>query len=136
MRVITFGTFDMFHYGHLKMLQRCKSYKGCDNILIVGVSSDKLNYSKKQRKPIINLFERREIVKNIKCVDDVFTEHSLEDKLKYCQFYNADVMIIGDDHKGRFDFLREYGIEVEYLSRTDSISTTALIEKIQIGGSS
>lgn len=135
MRVITFGTFDMFHYGHLRMLQRCKTYKNEDNILIVGVSSDELNYSKKQRKPIISLFERKEIVKNIKCVDDVFTEHSLEDKLKYCQVYNADVMIIGDDHIGRFDFLKEHGIDVVYLSRTESISTTALIEKIQLGAS-
>jgi len=131
MRIITFGTFDLFHLGHLNIIKRCKYYNNDDdNYLIVGVSSDKLNYDKKQRYPIISEDQRLEIVKNLKRVDEVFIEESLEQKLEYCLKYKADLLIMGDDHLGRFDFLKDSNIDVVYLPRTNDISTTDIINKI------
>ena len=128
MRIITFGTYDLFHIGHLNILNRCKKYNNEENILIVGVSSDNLNFLKKNRYPIINEIDRIEIISNIKCVDIVFKEESLESKREYCINYNADILIMGDDHKGKFDYLKD-SIEVVYLKRTPDISTTLIIEK-------
>lgn len=133
--IITFGTFDLFHVGHLNILERARKYG--DN-LIVGISSDELNISKKNRKPIYTYDERKRIVESLKCVDKVFCEISLEDKVKYCKEYKADVLIMGDDWKGKrsgkdnktFDELLKGVCEVIYLERTPSISTTELIEKI------
>jgi len=130
MIVITFGTYDLFHIGHLNILKRCKNYGDNDNKLIVGISSDTLNFNKKGRYPIINIDERTEIIKNLKCIDETFIEHSLEEKLEYCLKYKADILIMGDDHVGRFDFLEKHGIKVEYLPRTTDISTTEIIDKI------
>jgi glycerol-3-phosphate cytidylyltransferase len=134
--VITFGTFDLFHIGHLNILNRCKKY---GNKLIVGISSDNLNYVKKGRKPIYNENDRMNIIKNIKCVDDVFIEDKLEDKIKYCKKYNANVFIIGDDWKDKiipglnitFDEQLKDVCEVIYLKRTDNISTTDTIINIK-----
>lgn len=124
--VLTFGTFDVFHVGHLSILNRAKSF---GDTLIVGVSSDKLNYSKKNRYPVFNQQERIEIVSNIRCVDSVFLEESLALKAEYIQQYSASILIMGDDWKGKFDEHSNL-CEVLYLSRTPSISTTAVIEKI------
>lgn len=126
MIIITFGTFDLFHIGHLKILNKCKEY---GDKLIVGISSDKLNFKKKSRYPIISENNRIEIIKNIKCVDDVFLEESLELKRHYIQKYNADIFIIGDDWKGKFDDLNDI-CKVIYLPRTLNISTTRLKKKI------
>lgn len=126
MIVITFGTFDLFHIGHLKMLNRCKEY---GDKLIVGISTDKLNYNKKSRYPIINQHQRKEIVQNIKCVDDTFFEESLELKREYINKYKADIFVIGDDWKGKFDDLNDI-CKVIYLERTKNISTTKLIDDI------
>ena len=131
MRIITFGTFDLFHLGHLNIIKRCKSYNDDDNYLIVGVSSDKLNYNKKQRYPIISEDQRLEIVKNLKQVDEVFIEESLEQKLEYCLKYKADLLIMGDDHLNKFDLLKENNIDVVYLTRTDNISTTDILNEIK-----
>ena len=135
MRIITFGTYDLFHIGHLNIIKRAKKYNinetNKENILFVGVSTDKLNYKKKQKKCIINEKDRMEILNNIKGVDIVFKEESLEQKLEYCLKYKADVLIMGDDHKGRFDYLKNNNIDVVYLSRTPDISTTELLTKIQ-----
>ena len=128
-RVITFGTYDLFHNGHINILKRAKNYyKNAD--LIVGVSTDKLNYGKKNRKPVINETHRLNIIRDIKWVNEYFFEESLEDKLKYCLDYNIDTLIMGDDHKKRFDFLKEYGINVVYLPRTKSVSTTNILKRI------
>ena len=122
---ITFGTFDLFHYGHLRILQRAKEL--C-KILVVGVSSDELNLQK-GKQAIIPYNERVEIVKNIKGVDIVFIEDSLELKNEYIKKYNADVLIMGDDWIDKFNFVDCDNI---YLTRTPDISTTALKEKITI----
>jgi glycerol-3-phosphate cytidylyltransferase len=133
--IITFGTFDLFHVGHLHILERARKHG--DN-LIVGISSDELNISKKNRKPIYTYNERKRIIESLKCVDKVFCEISLEDKVKYCKEHKADILIMGDDWKGKrsgkdnktFDELLKGVCEVIYLERTPSISTTELIEKI------
>ena len=127
MIVITFGTFDLFHIGHLNMLNRCKQY---GDKLIVGVSTDKLNYSKKNRYPIISQNNRIEIIKNIKVVDEVFFEESLELKEDYIKQYKADIFIIGDDWKSKFDNLNKF-CKVIYLPRTKEVSTTDILKDIK-----
>ena len=129
MRIITFGTFDLFHIGHLNIFKNCKNFLNQDNYVIVGISSDELNLKKKSKTPIININDRVEIIKSIKYVDEVFIEESLEKKLEYCLKYNADILIMGNDNIGSFNYLENNNIKVIYLDRTNNISTT-LIENI------
>jgi len=119
--IITYGTFDMFHIGHLKLLQRLKSL---GDELIVAVSSDEFNRGK-GKKVMIPYAQRAEIVENIKCVDKVIPEHNWEQKVTDIQTYNVDIFVMGDDWEGKFDFLKEH-CEVIYLERTKDISTTKL----------
>lgn len=128
--VITFGTFDVFHVGHLRVIERAAAL---GDRLVVGVSADALNIRKKGRAPVFSEAERMEIVKALKPVDKVFREDSLEQKRDYIIEHGADVLVMGDDWEGRFDEFRDV-CEVVYLPRTPAISTTALIEKIS-GGS-
>jgi glycerol-3-phosphate cytidylyltransferase len=127
LRIITFGTFDVFHIGHLRILERAKQF---GNYLVVGVSSDKMNYDKKQRLPVYSQEERLEIIRSLRCVDEVFMEESLDLKRIYLQQFCADILVMGDDWAGKFDEFRDI-CKVEYLPRTPSISTTAVIEKIK-----
>ena len=124
-KVITFGTFDLLHVGHVRMLRRCAEL---GTTLTVGVSSDELNYKKKGRAPIYPLNERLEIIQSLDCVDNVFVEKSLEAKPEYCKGH--DVFVIGDDWKGKFDDLKSKELQVVYLERTKNISTTETIDKI------
>lgn len=125
--IITFGTFDIFHVGHLAILQRAKAL---GDRLVVGVSSDRLNLQKKLRNPIYSESERIAILRNIKDVDDVFLEESLEEKAEYIQNYRADILAMGDDWEGHFDHFRDI-CEVVYFPRTPSISTTEIIEIVR-----
>jgi glycerol-3-phosphate cytidylyltransferase len=125
--VITFGTFDVFHVGHLRILQRAKDY---GERLIVGVSTDALNYRKKGKYPVYTQDERTEIIRAINGVNEVFLEESLEKKRDYVQRFKADILIMGEDWKGKFDELMDI-CNVVYLTRTPSVSTTAVIEKIR-----
>jgi glycerol-3-phosphate cytidylyltransferase len=127
--VITFGTFDVFHVGHLRIIERAASY---GDRLVVGVSADALNRKKKNREPVFTEAERLAIVGALKAVDEVFIEESLELKRHYIEKYSADVLVMGDDWAGRFDELSDI-CEIVYLPRTPAISTTALIEKISNG---
>lgn len=126
MRVITFGTFDVFHVGHLRVLQRAAAL---GDQLIVGVSSDALNLSKKGREPVFSQAERMEIVAGLAVVDEVFVEESLDLKRDYIVQHRADILVMGDDWRGKFDDLADV-CKVTYLARTPAISTTAVIEKI------
>lgn len=126
--VITFGTFDVFHVGHLRIFERALSL---GDRLVVGVSTDALSISKKGRPPVYSQEERSAIVAALRCVDEVFWEESLEEKAQYIRRYNADVLVMGDDWAGKFDWLSDL-CKVEYLPRTPAISTTELIEKIQV----
>ncbi len=124
--VITFGTFDVFHVGHLRVIQRAAAF---GDRLVVGVSADELNLRKKGREPVFSQAERLAIVGALKPVDEVFVEESLELKRDYILKYDAQVLVMGDDWAGKFDEFRDI-CRVEYLPRTPAISTTALIEKI------
>lgn len=127
MRVITFGTFDILHYGHIRILERSREM---GDTLIVGVSSDNLNLSKKGRKPVYSEFERKSMLKALRCVDDVFLEESLELKRQYIIEHKADVLVMGDDWAGKFDEFKDI-CDVLYLPRTPSISTTSIIEVVK-----
>ncbi|HFP4815667.1 TPA: pantoate--beta-alanine ligase [Escherichia coli] len=126
-RIITFGTFDVFHVGHINIIERAKKL---GDYLIVGVSSDELNFSKKKRYPIYNQTDRLKIISSMKCVDEVFIEESLELKLEYIKKYKADILVMGDDWTGRFDWVKT-DCEVIYLPRTPSVSTTEIIEIVK-----
>ena len=126
-KVITFGTFDLFHVGHLRILERARAL---GDSLCVGISSDELNMSKKGKLPVCRLEDRLAIVRALRCVDEVFVEHDLALKGQYIQEQAADIMVMGEDWKGRFDDMNEY-CKVVYLERTPSISTTALLEVIR-----
>ena len=120
-RIITYGTFDMFHIGHLKLLRRLSNL---GDELIVAVSTDEFN-EQKGKKTLIPYEQRAEIVANIKCVDMVIPEHSWEQKVEDIKKHNIDIFAIGDDWQGKFDYLKDY-CEVIYLPRTKDISTTQL----------
>ncbi|CAD7930855.1 unnamed protein product [Amoebophrya sp. A25] len=119
--VITFGTFDLFHLGHLLILDRAAAF---GNRLVVGVSSDALTLRKKGKKPIFDEAARVQLVKSLKCVDEVFIEHSLEEKRQYCIEHEASIFIMGDDHLGRFDTMLKGVCECHYLPRTKGVSST------------
>jgi glycerol-3-phosphate cytidylyltransferase len=123
--IITFGTYDLLHVGHVRLLSRAKEL---GDRLVVVVSSDNLNFSKKNKYPEFSQQERMEIISMIKGVDQVFLEESLELKASYLKEYEADVLVMGDDWSGKFDHLNTI-CKVAYLPRTPSISTTAIIEK-------
>ena len=125
-RVMTYGTFDLLHYGHINIFKRAKSL---GYYLIVGLSSDEFN-ELKGKKSVMSYEERKEILESIRYVDKVIKESSWEQKVDDIIKYNIDVFVIGDDWEGKFDFLKEY-CEVVYLPRTKSISTTLLKEIIE-----
>ena len=123
--VLTYGTFDMFHIGHLNLLNRLKSL---GDKLIVAVSTDEFN-SIKGKKTLIPFEQRALIVQNIKCVDMVISEENWEQKIDDIKKYNVDIFAMGDDWKGKFDFLKDY-CKVVYLPRTQNISTTELKKEL------
>ena len=123
--VLTYGTFDMFHIGHLNLLNRLKSL---GDKLIVAVSTDEFN-SIKGKKTLIPFEQRALIVQNIKCVDMVISEKNWEQKIDDIKKYNVDIFAIGDDWQGKFDFLKNH-CEVIYLPRTQNISTTELKKEL------
>ncbi|WML90405.1 adenylyltransferase/cytidyltransferase family protein [Thiothrix lacustris] len=125
--VITYGTFDMFHIGHLRLLQRLKDY---GEKIIVGVSTDEFN-EKKGKKCIIPYKDRAEIIENIIGVDMVIPEKEWSQKVIDIKNYNVDCFIMGDDWSGKFDELKSY-CEVIYLPRTTGISTTSLKSSLSI----
>jgi len=119
--VITYGTFDMFHIGHLRILQRLSEMA---ERVIVAVSTDEFN-ALKGKKCLIPYEHRAEIIRNLKMVDRVIPETHWEQKVEDVQKYNVDIFAIGDDWEGKFDFLKEY-CEVKYMERTKDVSTTQL----------
>jgi glycerol-3-phosphate cytidylyltransferase len=119
--VLTYGTFDLFHVGHLRLLERLKLLGG---VLIVGVSTDEFN-AKKGKKSVINFTDRAEIVNSIKYVDKVIPEHNWDQKPGDIKRYKVDTFAMGDDWEGKFDDLSSL-CDVLYLPRTIGISSTLI----------
>ena len=124
-KVITYGTFDLFHIGHLRLLQRAKALAGEGGKLIVAVSTDRFNWAEKHKKCAIRDVDRMEIVGALKCVDMVIPEDNWEQKRADVAKYGVDIFVMGDDWKGKFDFLKEQ-CEVVYLPRTPDVSSTEI----------
>jgi len=134
MNIITFGTYDLLHYGHIKLFENIKiQFPNCN--LIVGVSTDHLNKKKKEKTPIIPLQQRIYMLQAIKYIDEIFIEESLEQKAHYCDKFKADILVMGDDHTGKFDDIIEKSetiYNVIYLPRTPEISSSEIISIIKI----
>ena len=122
-RVITYGTFDLLHYGHINLLRRAKEL---GDYLVVVISSDEFNWNEKGKKCYFSYEQRKVMVESIKYVDLVVPETSWEQKRSDMHDYDIDIFVMGDDWVGKFDFLKEEGAEVVYLPRTPEISTTQI----------
>ncbi|MFO7962794.1 MAG: glycerol-3-phosphate cytidylyltransferase [Desulfobacterales bacterium] len=120
-RIITYGTFDLLHYGHINLLQRAKHL---GDYLVVGLSTDSFNASKHKRG-YFTYKERKFLLESIRYVDLVIPESCWEQKIENIQKYNIDIFVMGDDWKGKFDFLNDY-CNVIYLPRTPEICTTQI----------
>jgi len=130
-RVITYGTFDLFHIGHLNLLERLRAM---GDHLTVAVSTDEFNRTK-NKVCSMSYVDRARIVAALRCVDRVIPEEAWEQKVEDVRKYQIDIFGMGADWTGKFDFLKEW-CEVVYLPRTEGISTTSLKERIWKGGAS
>ena len=108
-RVITYGTFDLLHYGHINLLRRAKEL---GDYLIVVISSDEFNWNEKHKKCYFTYEQRKSLVESIRYVDLVIPEESWSQKRSDMHEYHVDTFVMGDDWKGKFDFLKEEGVEV------------------------
>lgn len=126
-KVITYGTFDMLHYGHINLLRRAREL---GDYLILALSTDEFNLIK-NKKSYFTYKERKLILESIKYVDKIIKEENWEQKIKDIKKYKIDIFVIGEDWKGKFDFLKEY-CEVVYLPRTPDISTTKIKKDLNI----
>ncbi len=122
-KVITYGTFDLLHYGHINLLRRAKEM---GDYLIVALSTDEFNWNEKHKKCYFNYEQRKQLLEAIRYVDLVIPEKSWEQKISDVQELRVDTFVMGDDWKGKFDFLHNEGVQVVYLSRTPEISTTQI----------
>lgn len=121
-KVITYGTFDLLHYGHIRLLERAKKL---GDYLIVGVSTDEFNEFSKHKEAYNTYEERKYILEAIKYVDEVIPEKDWNQKIDDVKKYGIDIFVMGDDWEGQFDFLKPY-CDVVYLPRTPGISTTKI----------
>lgn len=128
-KVITYGTFDLLHAGHINLLRRAKEL---GDYLIVVVSTDEFNWNEKQKKCYFTYEERKKLVEAVRYVDLVIPENSWDQKISDVQEYHVDTFVMGDDWKGKFDFLKDY-CEVVYLPRTEGISTTKIKKDLGLG---
>ena len=122
-RIITYGTFDLLHYGHINLLKRAKEL---GDYLIVALSTDEFNLNEKNKKCYFSYDKRKALLEAIRYVDLVIPETDWEQKRSDIHEYHIDTFVMGDDWVGKFDFLKEEGAEVVYLSRTPEISTTQI----------
>lgn len=121
-KVITYGTFDLLHYGHINLLKRAKAQ---GDYLIVALSTDEFNWNSKQKKCYFTYEQRKQLLEAIRYVDLVIPEENWEQKIQDVQEFKVDTFVMGDDWTGKFDFLKSY-CEVVYLPRTPEISTTQI----------
>jgi glycerol-3-phosphate cytidylyltransferase len=125
--IITYGTFDLFHIGHLRLLERAKNL---GDKLIVAVSTDEFN-SLKNKRSFMPFEHRSQIVSSIKCVDMVIPESSWDQKVNDIKKYNVDIFCMGDDWFGKFDDLKEY-CDVKYFPRTQGVDSTSIRELARV----
>ncbi len=125
-RVLTYGTFDLLHYGHINLLRRAKAL---GDYLIVGLSTDEFNRDEKHKESYFSYDERKSMLEAIRYVDLVIPECNWEQKALDVARYEIDVFVIGDDWAGKFDFLKSQ-CEVVYLPRTPEISSTRIKEEL------
>lgn len=126
-RVITYGTFDLLHYGHINLLKRAKAL---GDYLVVVVSTDEFVEKEKHKTCYFNYEQRKGLLESIRFVDLVIPEESWQQKISDIKDYHIDTFVMGDDWKGKFDYLRDEGVEVIYLPRTPEISTTQIKEDL------
>ena len=126
-RIITYGTFDLLHYGHINLLKRAKQL---GDYLVVGLSTDEFNLNEKNKKSYFTYDQRKNMLEAIRYVDMVIPENSWDQKRIDVKKYNIDTFVIGEDWKGKFDFLKKEGCEVIYLSRTPEISSSKIKEEL------
>lgn len=119
-RVLTYGTFDLLHYGHINLLKRARAL---GDYLVVATSTDEFNKNMKSKICVQNYKERKTILESLRFVDLVIPENNWEQKIHDVQLYKIDIFCMGSDWEGKFDFLSEY-CKVIYLPRTEGISTT------------
>ena len=129
-RVITYGTFDLLHYGHINLLKRAKAL---GDYLIVGLSTNEFNRLEKNKECYFDYEERKSLLEAIRYVDLVIPEENWDQKISDIEKYHADVFVIGDDWQVKFDYLSDLGIEVVYLSRTKEISTSKIKNDLNQG---
>lgn len=122
-RVITYGTFDLLHYGHINLLRRAKEY---GDYLIVALSTDEFNRNEKHKECYFTYEQRKQLLEAIRYVDLVIPEENWEQKVKDIKEYHIDTFVMGDDWEGKFDYLREEGCEVIYFSRTPEVSSSQI----------
>ena len=126
-RVITYGTFDLLHYGHINLLRRAKAL---GDHLIVALSTDEFNWNEKQKKSYFTYEQRKLLLEAIRYVDQVIPEENWEQKISDVKEYAVDTFVMGDDWEGKFDFLKDY-CKVVYLPRTPEISTTQIKQELK-----
>ncbi|MFP3410791.1 glycerol-3-phosphate cytidylyltransferase [Bacillus sp. SIMBA_074] len=126
-RILTYGTFDLLHYGHINLVRRAKDL---GDYLIVGISTDEFN-ALKGKESYFKFEERKMLLESIRYVDLVISENTWEQKIEDIIKYEIDVFVMGDDWEGKFDFLKEY-CEVVYLPRTEDISTTQIKSELSL----
>ena len=129
-KVITYGTFDLLHAGHINLLRRAKEL---GDYLIVVVSTDEFNWNEKKKKCYFSYEERKKLVEAVRYVDLVIPEENWDQKISDVKEYHVDTFVMGDDWKGKFDFLKDY-CEVVYLPRTEGISTTKIKQDLGLNG--
>lgn len=124
-RVITYGTFDLLHYGHISLLKRAKEY---GDYLVVGLSTDEFNMQKKDKKCYFDYEKRKQLLEAIRYVDLVIPENNWEQKEHDIKLYQIDDFVIGDDWQSKFDYLEDTtDAKVHYLPQTPRISTTKIL---------
>lgn len=130
-RVITYGTFDLLHYGHINLLRRARAL---GDYLVVALSSDEFNWREKHKRCCFSYEQRKALLEAVRYVDLVIPETSWGQKRADVHMYHIDTFVMGDDWAGQFDFLKEEGAGVVYLSRTPEISTTQIKRELSRRG--
>ena len=127
-KIITYGTYDLLHYGHINLLQRAKAL---GDYLIVALSTDEFNWNSKQKKCYFTYEQRKRLLEAVRYVDLVIPEENWEQKISDVKEFKVDTFVMGDDWTGKFDYLKDY-CEVVFLERTPGVSTTMIKNDLKL----